>query len=438
MERLEDAVLLGIRDARPVIGHGDAHLGALALGAYRDAAARGRVRDGVVYEVDERLDREGGVGAHEQGLRRRLEGHDVAGAARGVAQRLLDEVVHELRVRLRAHAALLEARDGEEVLHGGAQPGGVVADGRQQLPARARAEGGSGVEKDVGVARDRGEGRAQVVGDRAQQVRAGPLLAGADGGLLAGPERRHAVEGERRQAADRAPELELLGGEVGGRKDARHAPRRGGRAHGQVEARGGAEGLRRGAGRAPVGERAQGDGALVCHGRPGREGEGGEVAEGARVAAGGIPDKRAAEQLRRASRHRGHHVVGGGAVLEPAAQVQEGLRLEAGGLGGAGLEAQPRGDVAGEQRHDEHDREGPRHRGVECRERERGRGEEEVEGEDGERGGDQAPRPSRRGERHADDGQHVGDHDGGLLQARRAQQRPRGRGGREQPHGHEG
>ena len=149
-----------------------------------------------------------------------------------VAQGLLDDVVHELDGGVEAHAAVLQLGDGQQVLHRGGEPGGVRADVRGKLCALPLRENGRVGEKHVRVAGDGGERRAQVVGDRTQEVGPELLVLGRDGRALALLEGGAAREGKRRLAGDGRGYVGLVVAEgrlvdVDGQHSCHHGLRRG-------------------------------------------------------------------------------------------------------------------------------------------------------------------------------------------------------------------
>ena len=115
-----------------------------------------------------------------------------------MAQCLLDDIVHELERGRQAHAATLELGDSEQILDSGVEPLRIRANGQEQAAARLGVEhGGAGralVEQHVGITRNTGERRAQVVRDGAQQVGAQLLVFGEHRRLLTGLHGTSAIE----------------------------------------------------------------------------------------------------------------------------------------------------------------------------------------------------------------------------------------------------
>ena len=115
-----------------------------------------------------------------------------------MAQRLLDDIVHELERSRQMHTAALELGDGKQVLDGGVEPLRVRANGQEHAAARLVVElGGTGralIEQHVGIARNAGKRRTQIVRNGAQQVGAQLLVFGEHRRLLAGLHGASAIE----------------------------------------------------------------------------------------------------------------------------------------------------------------------------------------------------------------------------------------------------
>ena len=114
----------------------------------------------------------------------------------------LDDLVDELGCEVEANGAVLDARDGEEVLHGIDKPEGVVVDGIGKIAALSEAELLVALPEDCRRPGYSREGRPQIVADGAQKVGAQLLVFRQDRGLLALSRRPVAFEGKRAFAHD--------------------------------------------------------------------------------------------------------------------------------------------------------------------------------------------------------------------------------------------
>ena len=136
------------------------------------------------------------------------------------------------------HAATLELGDGEQVLDGSVEPLRIRANGQEQAAARLGIEHGRAsralVEQHVGIARNTGERRAQIVRDGAQQVGAQLLVFGKHRRFFAGLHGAGAIERQLAFAHDGIGKRPFLVRQhVGLGNDSQHAHHRGGvaRAH---------------------------------------------------------------------------------------------------------------------------------------------------------------------------------------------------------------
>ena len=150
-----------------------------------------------------------------------------------MAQRLLDDIVHELERGRQAHTATLELGDGEQILDGGVEPQRIRANGKEQAAARLgiehRGAGRALIEQDIGIARNTGERRTQIVRDGAQQVGAQLFVFGEHRRLLAGLHGAGAIECQLAFAHDGIGKCSLLVRQhVGLGNDSQHAHHRGG------------------------------------------------------------------------------------------------------------------------------------------------------------------------------------------------------------------
>ena len=92
--------------------------------------ARRRIGDGVVHQIDHQLHHQARVDVDERRLIARHHLKVVLAHGRvHVAQRLLDDIVHELERGRQAHTATLELGDGEQILDSGVEPLCIRANG---------------------------------------------------------------------------------------------------------------------------------------------------------------------------------------------------------------------------------------------------------------------------------------------------------------------
>ena len=130
VERLKDSLAVLGRNARPVIGHRARHVPIIDANRNHDMRACGRIGDGIVHQVHHELHHQTRVDVNE---RRFIARHHLkvvlAHGRTYVAQRLLDDIVHELERSRQMHAAALELGDGKQVLDGGVEPQRIRANG---------------------------------------------------------------------------------------------------------------------------------------------------------------------------------------------------------------------------------------------------------------------------------------------------------------------
>ena len=321
-----------------------------------------------------------------------------------MGQRLLKNIVQQLRLAVQPDGAVLDAGDGQQILHQIDEPLGVIVHRRRQTAPLVGGEGLAPLHQDGRVAGNAGERRAQVVGDAAQQVRPQRLLPGGLLHLLLFAHHRVFFQGETALVQDGEHEgfFKAVRRAVLVHRKAHGGQRPAGAAHRQIQA----PGLWLVGGGAPrvvvVGQHPAGQRLLALGG------EGGQVGPGLhRIGPG-----RAVRQIK-------HHVtfqklaqlVGGGVqnmagvlrLLELLAGLQE--NLGAVGLAGALLRLLLDARRAGgaKQRHNEHHREGG-HRVRVGAQRIVGRGEKIVVNQHRHGGGQQAVAAPGGGHR---DGQHA-------------------------------
>src|SRR6267378_5871382 len=212
VELLEDLALLAGRQPRPAVGDVHDDLVALATGLHVDRLAAGRVLRRVLEQVDEHL-------LHQQAVD--VHGWQVLGQPRGdlaVAQRLgqpgerdADQLFDGDPLAPELEAAGLQARDVEQVVDEAIEPLGLVADRLEQLALRDGVQTPLPLQRGAGGAGDRGERRAQVVGDRAQQRIAHALGLRAHLRRLRLVGQQRAVDRDGDLAHERLEQVLLLG-----------------------------------------------------------------------------------------------------------------------------------------------------------------------------------------------------------------------------------
>ena len=215
VERLKDAAAVLGRNARAVIGDRARHAPLVDTNRNHDMRARRRIRDGVVHQVHHKLHHQARIDIDERRLIARHHLKVVLAHGRvHVAQGLFHNVIHELERSRKMHAAAFEFGDGEQVLDGGVEPLRIRANGQEHAAARLgiehRGAGRALVEQNVGVTRDTGERRAQVVRDGAQQVGAQLLIFGKHRRLFAGLHGAGAIERQLAFAHDSIGKCPLL------------------------------------------------------------------------------------------------------------------------------------------------------------------------------------------------------------------------------------
>ncbi len=149
-----------------------------------NGGSSGGVLDRVVDDIHEHLLEQDAVQADERQVRGQsdLDGA-VAEDAIEPGQGRADELLHRLPLAVEGHRSRLEACHVEEVADEAVEALGLVEDGVLQLPLSGLVEI-SGIEERARCAGDRGEGRPEVVGHRAEEGVSKPLALGRDAGLL--------------------------------------------------------------------------------------------------------------------------------------------------------------------------------------------------------------------------------------------------------------
>ena len=158
------------------------------------------------------------------------------------AQRRADDLLERMPFLAELERAGLEARHLQEILDEAIQPVGLLAHRLEQLLARSRVDLRSILQHGRGGARDRRQGRPQIVRDRAEQRVAEALGLDAHLRLLRLVGQMRALDGERGLVGEGLELVELIGRvervPIGG-PDAEHAHGAARRLERQVE-RGGA------------------------------------------------------------------------------------------------------------------------------------------------------------------------------------------------------
>ena len=130
VERLKDTLAVLGSNARAVIGHRARHASIAGVNRDHDMRACGRVGNGIVHQVYHQLHHQARIDIDERRLIARHHLKIVLAHGRiYMAQRLLDDIVHELERGRQMHAAALEFGDGEQVLDGGVEPQRIRANG---------------------------------------------------------------------------------------------------------------------------------------------------------------------------------------------------------------------------------------------------------------------------------------------------------------------
>ena len=144
------------------------------------------------------------VDAYQQDVVSVLDGDGTSMRCLGdMAEGGLDDLVDELGCEVEANGAILDACDGEEVLHGIDKPEGVVVDGIGKIAALFEAELLVALPKDCRRSGYSREGCPQIVSDGAQKVGAQLLVFRQDRSLFALLRRPVAFERQGAFAYDR-------------------------------------------------------------------------------------------------------------------------------------------------------------------------------------------------------------------------------------------
>ena len=186
VEHVEHLRLDLVGNAGAIVGDAHHRPGPGLFGFDADVRARRGVLHGVVHDVDDHLYDQPRIHVREQEVLAAAHADLMLHApAVDVAQRLGDDLIHQLHGGVQVHAALLDARDRQQVFHQIDQPHGIVVDVRVELLLGGLVEVICAGQQVACVSRDGGQRRAQVVGDGAQQVGPQLLVLGQDGrGLL--------------------------------------------------------------------------------------------------------------------------------------------------------------------------------------------------------------------------------------------------------------
>ena len=220
VEGLEDPFALGLWDARAAVDEAQHDAAADVASPHRDGVAV-RVPVGVLQQVGERALELRGVGADRRqvGVDRDLEG--VARKVE-VVDRGPDDLLDRAPLRVGLGGVGFQAREVEQVVDQAREPARLDADGLGELaPLRV---GQARRAQRLGAGQDRGQRRAEIVRDRAQERGLDHVAAPQGGGLHDLGLQRVAFQRGRQQRLQRRRDADL------------HAPQHGlGRARGQHE-----------------------------------------------------------------------------------------------------------------------------------------------------------------------------------------------------------
>ncbi|MNX80462.1 hypothetical protein D3C86_1121240 [compost metagenome] len=139
----------------------------------RDALALGGELDGVAQEVDEHLLDALRVHGGPQGGRRQIQAQLEPGGLELRAEALGALADLEAQIRfdgLEPEGAGVEAGEVQKVVHQGLEAPGALLDLPDVIPLRLAQHAAHAVLQELGVAHDRGQGHAQVVGDGVDEV----------------------------------------------------------------------------------------------------------------------------------------------------------------------------------------------------------------------------------------------------------------------------
>ena len=181
VEHVEDALALLIRNTRALVQNSDAHARRAPLdhasGGHGDVPVGRRVGNGVVHQIDDDLHDQTRVHVGHEQLVFQLDAQSaLRNAPVHMLQSLLNHVAHQFRLHGQLHRAVVDARDGQKVLHQRDQPACVVVNVAIHMLLLLRAQCAPVVQQHVGISGNAGQRRAQIMGNGAQQIRPQRLL----------------------------------------------------------------------------------------------------------------------------------------------------------------------------------------------------------------------------------------------------------------------
>ena len=184
-----------------------------------------RIFDGVIDQIHQHLNDQPGI---HSGQNRRISAIHRNGMllapAVDMPQGFRDYVLHDLIGQMKLHASLRDLCDGQQVFHKSVEPLRIVINVGEYLPSGCGIQRFIAVQQRVGVSGNRGQRRAQVVGDGAQQIGAKLLVLYQNSGLLLFSGIAQVVQCQGTFAEDRQRDAGLEGIQrLTGNGDADHA-----------------------------------------------------------------------------------------------------------------------------------------------------------------------------------------------------------------------
>jgi len=190
-EGLEDRLLLGVWHARAVVVHAEERTGAVGRDRNLDGRACGSMALGVRNEVLHDALELGWVDARANALGLHVDLPAVGPACDDAAYELGEVGVLEVDTQ----PSVPEPVHVEEIVEQPLEPRGLACDEADHLLPSLVGQGGPALAQGDGEAEDGGERRAQLVGDRGEDVLPDLLDALALGDVLGRPDHSHRVAG---------------------------------------------------------------------------------------------------------------------------------------------------------------------------------------------------------------------------------------------------
>ena len=190
-EGLEDRLLLGVGHAGAVVVHAQERTGSVGRDRHLDGRARGGVALGVGDEVLHDALELGRVDARVDALGLHVDLPAVGPACDDAADELGEVGVLEVDTQ----SSVPEPVHVEEVVEQPLEPRGLARDEADHLLPPLVGQGGPALAQGDGEAEDGGERRAQLVGDRGEDVLPDLLDALALGDVLGRPDHAHRMAG---------------------------------------------------------------------------------------------------------------------------------------------------------------------------------------------------------------------------------------------------